>query len=84
MEKLKEGETLEISVKAIHEVFELYAKEYGYNKGDAFCQECIRGDWFSPALVASSDNFLDVEYRFKLDDKIYTKDEVLSILKKLT
>lgn len=51
--------------------------------GDSIDWTITYSKMFEPVFVVNSDNFLDVEYRFFLDNNIYNLDETRIILNKL-
>lgn len=82
MKKMEYHDFIDCDWAEIENLFKYHFINYGLKKGDLPCFD-INSSYFSPVLVLNDDNFLDCEYRFKLDFKIYTLEETKKILKTL-
>lgn len=76
---MKYGDIFKTTAENVERDFEILLNRFSLKKGDSFCSD-IRRDLFSPVLVLSSEDFLDVEYIFVLDSKIYSREEAKIIM----
>lgn len=82
MKKLEYGEVFESSFKTVSHDFKKFVSLYGYKVGDTLDLR-LEEKLFSPVIVVNDSNYLDIEYRFIFDSKIYSQEEATELQKKL-